>query len=193
MQRSSLVAPALTFLALTFATREAAAVEDPPPPAPALRIALDLGFGIDHFHRTKTGPLTENGASLGADLRLHPTPLHGFLFGFTQAGGAFGPSLTTIDAAYSLRILGPRRTGGVTGDLVFDVGPSFGHVHVHDEADHEVFGGRVSVSSHLYLGAFTLGGFVVYRGGIPIGPPDAYEGAVAGGLTLGFVVDTGTR
>ncbi|CAN5277380.1 hypothetical protein BH09MYX1_BH09MYX1_02810 [soil metagenome] len=170
----------------------------PPPPAelppPALRIAGDLTFGIDHFHRTKTGPLTEGGGSIGLDLRLHPTPMHGVLIGITEGGGVFGPNVTSVDAGYSLRLLGPRHVGGVTGDLVFDIGPSFAHVHVHDEPDHYVFGGRATVATHLYLSGFTAGAWMTYRGGSPLGTsPDGYEGVLSGGLSVGFVIDSGTR
>lgn len=199
-----MLAAASVTLASTFAAAEepspveAAPAPAPPPPAPApepeLRIAGDLTVGLDSFHRTTTGPRTESGASLGLDLRLHPMPMHGVLIGITEAAGVFGPSVTILDAGYSLRLLGPRRVGGVTGDLVFDVGPSFAHVHVHDEPDHVVLGARATVATHLYLSGFTAGAFVTYRGGSPLGTaPDGYEGVFSGGLSLGFVIDSGER
>lgn len=60
-----------------------------------------------------------------------PSPMHGFLIGYTEAGGIFGPTVRIVDAAYSLRLHGPDRLRGITGALYLEVGPSVGFAYVH--------------------------------------------------------------
>ena len=52
-------------------------------------------------------------------------------------------------------------------------------------------GGRLSLSVDVQLQNLTFGGFFGYRGGVPIGVPDAWEGAATFGLRLGLAFDVG--
>ena len=180
-----LLAPMMLFANVALA-------DDAPPPQtdPAARISVTADIGAASFQRSSTSPTSESGGFIGGEVRVHPLPMHGFVLGYTHANGIFGPTVSIVDAAYSLRLVGPRRLQGVTGAIYLDVGPSAGFVYVHHEdPTHAVLGGRISLASDLQLANFTAGAFFAYRGGVPIGAPDAWEGAVTFGLRLGVAFD----
>lgn len=176
---------------LMLLANNALADEAPPPDAdPAARIGVTANIGAAFFQRSSTSPTSESGGFLGGEVRVHPLPMHGFVLGYTHAGGIFGPTVSIVDVAYSLRLVGPQRLRGITGAIYLDVGPSAGFVFVHHEdPTHAVLGGRVSIGSDLQLANVVVGGFFAYRGGIPVGAPDAWEGAVTFGLRVGATFD----
>lgn len=173
-----------------------ALADDAPPaePDPAARIGVTVNAGPALFHRSSTSPTEESGFFLGGEVRVHPLPTHGFVLGYTRAAGIFGPRVSILDAAYSLQLVGPRRLQGVTGALYLDVGPSAGFAYVHSEdPTHAILGGRLTVGGDLQITNFLVGAFVTYRGGIPIGAPDGWEGVLTCGLRLGLAFDVGQR
>ena len=182
-------------LPLLLLAHEALADDAPPTePDPAARIGVTANTGFASFQRSSTYPTSETGAFLGGEVRVHPLPMHGFVLGFTQAGGLFGPTVSIVDAAYSLRLQGPHRLRGVTGAVYLDFGPSAGFVYVHpDDPTHTVLGGRVSIGGDLQLANVILGTFVAYRGGTTFGAGDAWEGALTFGARVGVAFDVGQR
>jgi hypothetical protein len=161
-----------------------------------VRVGTAASIGFAEFHRSVGVPSVEAGATIGGELRVHPYSSHGFLAGFMYGGGIFGPTVTTLDADYSLCVSCPRSLEGVTGAVYLDVGPSLGFVHVSSGSPlHHVLGGRVAAAADLQLGSFTVGLMLGYRGGVPIDKQvrDDWEGAVTIDARLGFAFDFGKQ
>jgi hypothetical protein len=149
--------------------------------------------GYGSVHRSSSDPRSEGAMAIGGELRLHPYSPHGVVLGYTYAEGIFGPRVSIVDTAYSLRVAGSRRLDGVTGALYVDIGPSMGFVsHAPPGPDHTVLGARVSLAADLQLWNFTVGPVLAYRGGVPLGgPQDGWEGALTVLARAGIVIDVG--
>jgi hypothetical protein len=146
------------------------------------------------YSRTEQSPQSESGLDLGGELRVHPYSASGAMVAFTTGGALFGPTLTVLDAGYSLRAFAPRILEGVTGALYFDVGPSLGFVTPTNELHHD-FGGRAGVAFDLEIWNATVGAQLVYHGGLPIdgGVPNQWESSYSFGLRVGFAFDVGRK
>jgi len=187
------------------ATTPAAQVATPPAPRlslpperedddqdPPLRLGIGVSGGYAHFHRSSTDPTTRDGVLAGIDVRVHPHREHGAVFGVSAGGAVFGPTVVILDAAYSFALTAPRRLGGVGTSAYAEVGPAFGIVSdAKPASDHTVLGGRASFAMDFHLTYVTVGAFVGYRGGVPLGGDDGWEGALSMGLRLGVVFDVG--
>jgi len=164
--------------------------EDEGEPFQALRLGLAATASFAHFHRSRSDPTTTDGGLVGFEARVQPYSRHGGLFAMSAGGAVFGPNATIIDAAYSLALTAPPRLRGVGLAMYLDLGPSFGIVsNAKPTADHTVFGGRASIAADLQISHFTIGALLAYRGGIPHGIDDRWEGALTAGLRAGVVFD----
>jgi hypothetical protein len=146
-------------------------------------------------HRSVSSPTSEGAFAAGGELRVHPYSAHGFVLGFTQASGIFGPNVTIVDAAYSLRLIGSNRLEGVTGAVYVDLGPSIGFVSdAPPSPNHQVLGGRAGVAADTQIYNVTIGTVVGYRGGAPLGSvTDHWEGAFIWMLRAGLIFDLAER
>lgn len=164
-------------------------------PHPALRIGGALTGGYAYMHRSLSRPSNKDGLVFGGEVHVHPYSAHGFFGGVTGAEGIFGPSVTIIDAGYSLQFLGSPSLKGFTGAGYLDVGPAFAFVsHADPAPDHDVLGGHASVAFDAQIYNVTLGVAFGYRGGVPLsGANDAWEGALTSVLRLGAVFDLGVE
>jgi hypothetical protein len=182
----------LAVLSWSRASRAADPAEDASPPHPAPRLAIAALGGYAFLHRSASDPSSRDAATLGAQLRVHPTRSpHGFSASFLHAEGVFGPVVSILDAAYSYRFLGGHRLGGASRAAYLDAGPTLAWVWgAPPAADHRVLGARVSVAFDGHLGPLLVGVTLGYHGGVPLGGArDAWEGAVTSLLRVGFAFD----
>jgi hypothetical protein len=180
-------------LVLALAGSARAEDETPETTAHPLRVGVAGTAGYGKVHRSSSDPSSEGTIAYGGELRVHPYSPHGFVVAYTYAAGIFGPNVSIVDGAYSLRVLGPKKLRDFAGALYFDVGPSVGFVsHAPPASDHTVLGGRVSIAADAQIWNFTLGPVLSYRGGVPLsGAPDNWEGALTVFLRAGLVFDVG--
>jgi hypothetical protein len=170
------------------------------------RIAPTTGFLIEH----RAGPTNEAalGWGFGGQARFE-RGIHGMALAYTgvatemtTVGLGNGPATHHVDAAYSVLLADSRSRGDHVGvTLRFDIGPSVafvertlrtppgGTVSVVDVPWHADFGGRGSFALAVHFWQVMLGLDVGYRGGFPITPGVAWEGAFFGQLALGMAVD----
>jgi hypothetical protein len=161
------------------------------PPSVPLRLGAAGMLGRAIVHRSTSSPSSEAAVAVGGELRVHPYSPHGFVLGYTYVEGPFGPRVSILDAAYSVRLVGSRTLRGVTGALYADIGPSIGIVTDAPPApDHNVLGARASVAADMQIWNFTIGPLVAYHGGVPLsGAPDGWEGALTFLVRVGLVFD----
>jgi hypothetical protein len=156
-----------------------------------LRLGLAGTAGYGNVHRSSSEPSSEGAFALGGEARIHPYSQHGFVLAYTYAAGTFGPHVSIVDAAYSARLIGPKKLQGATGALYVDVGPSIGFVSdAPPSRDHTVLGGRASLVADIQIWSFAVGPVLSYRGGVPLsGTSDGWEGALTLFLRAGLVFD----
>jgi hypothetical protein len=190
MRRAAVLVPLLAVLAVAPAAhgQEAPSSESVNRP---FRIGAAGTIGYASVHRSTSDPTSEGAYAIGAELRVHPYSQHGVVLAYTYAEGIFGPHVSIVDAAYSIRLIGGKPLHGATGALYVDMGPSIGFVsHAPPGPDHTVLGGRVSLAADVQLWNITIGPVASYRGGLPLGgPPDGWEGALTVFLRAGVVLD----
>ncbi len=155
----------------------------------AMRLNLSATALFLNYARTGTSADNQDGLGLGGEVRVHPYSASGFLAGFQTGAGVFGPSVTVVDAAYSLRAFAPDRLKGVRPALYFDVGPSLGFVAANGSSHHDL-GGRAGVAFDVQFWNLTAGVEAVYHGGLPVDGPSQWESSASVGVRLGVAFDT---